>query len=63
MITARAAASLPSSSVTMVPANGQTRGPVGEYKLGTEQQRLLPRPVCQLASADPACKAQIVADQ
>src|SRR5207342_983315 len=46
-----------------IRASREADGLVGEHELGSEQHRLLPRPVCQLTSADAACEAQIVADQ
>ena len=38
-------------------------GPMGKHKLGAEQHRLLPRPVCQLAAVQATGEAQLIADQ
>jgi hypothetical protein len=46
----------------MIRASNQSSGWLGEHKLGTERHCLLPRPVRQIASADAAREAQIVAD-
>jgi hypothetical protein len=47
----------------MIPARRKPDGPVGEHKLGAEQHRLLPRPVCEVATAQATREPQIIADQ